>query len=97
MIGWILSKRGQVLAKPTSVWIDGDFAVSDADPGQVSVDYGEYWVDCQDQLGLQTVLIEAMESGAQAQTARLEYLLRVVKEHPSGLDWSEIRPDDYPE
>ena len=97
VIGWILVKRGQVLAKPTSVWIDGEFAVSDADPSQVSVDYGEHWVDCQDQLGLQTVLIEAMESGAQAQTARLEYLLRVVNEHPSGLDWSEIRPDDYPE
>ena len=88
MIGWIV-------AKPTSVWIDGEFAVSDADPSQVTTTESTGLIARQ--LGLQTVLIEAMESGAQAQTARLEYLLRVVKEHPSGLDWSEIRPDDYPE
>ncbi len=85
------------IAKPTTVRIDGELAVSRADPSQISVDYGEHWVTCQQEPGLQTVVIEATDSGTPSQSARYEYLLRVVESHPSGLEWSEIRPEDYPE
>ena len=84
------------IEKPTTVRIDGELAVSRADPSQISVDYGEHWVTCQQEPGLQTVVIEATDSGRPPQSARYEYLLRVVESHPSGLEWSEIRPDDYP-
>ena len=85
-----------VIAKPTTVRIDGELAVSQAHSSQISVDYGEHWVTCQQEPGLQTVVIEATDSGTPQQSARYEYLLRVVESHPSGLEWSEIRPDDYP-
>lgn len=96
-VGWGVYANGNVLEKPTRVRIDGMLAESQADPSQLGVDYGQHWVACQEELGLQTVLIEASDRSSPAKTARLEYLLRVVETHPSGLDWSEIRPDDYPE
>ena len=85
------------IKKSTMVWIDGKLAVSRADPSQISVDYGDHWVDCPQELGLHTVVIEATDSGTPPKSARFEYLIRVVESHPSGLEWSAVRPDDYPE
>ena len=68
------------------VWLDGWYATS-----------GELWIDCQQELGTQIVTIGATDSSDPPQVVELAVPLQIVKEHPSGLDWSEIRPDDYPE
>ena len=58
---------------------------------------GELWIDCQQELGTQIVTIGATDSSDPPQVVELAVPLQIVKEHPSGLDWSEIRPGDYPE
>ncbi len=85
------------IEKPLRVLIDGELAVSQAHFSQISIDFGEHWVECRQEPGLQTVVIEATDSGTPRRAARLEYPIRVVESHPSGMAWSEIRPDDYPE
>ena len=75
------------LEKPIQVWIGGELAASRADPSQLSVDYGEHLLECPNELGLHTVLIEATDSSSPPNAARYEYLIRVVASHPSVVDW----------
>lgn len=77
----------RAIEKPTTVLIDGEHAWSRADRSQISVDYGDRWVECPEELGLHTLVIEATDSSTPPQSARFEYLLRVVESHPSEVEW----------
>ncbi len=58
---------------------------------------GGLWVRCQESLGRQVVKFRGRIPGNTTEAAELLVPLQIVETHPSGLDWSEIRPDDYPD